>query len=149
VSTDESAVLRLNSVPSGPDPQVPAAPVWLSIPSSVLKSGDSLPAGTRMFAESMQRAENVMLSFNPEGRGLAARLNVRCHNQQDASELANQLTRTTTLLRETMEREHQKPNPADLSGVLASGVFRSQGQRVTGYWPIDPAFVQNVLGKAP
>ena len=146
VSPDESAALRLNNAVSGSDPQVPAAPVWLSIPTSMLKSGDSLPAGTRMFASGMERAETVTLAFAPEGQGLAARLEVRCRDDRDAADLASQLTRTTNLLRETMERERQKPTPADLSGVLTSGVFRNDGRRVLGYWPIERAFVQNVLG---
>ena len=146
VSPDESAALRLQNAVSGPDPQVPAAPVWLSIPASVLKSSDSLPAGTRLFARSMEQAETVTLAFAPEGHGLAARLDVRCRDERAAADLASQLTRTTGLLRETMEREHQKPNPADLSGVLTAGTFRNEGRRVLGLWPIEPAFVQNVLG---
>jgi hypothetical protein len=146
VSPDELAALRLENAASGPDPQVPAAPVWLSIPTSVLKSSDSLPAGTRNFARSLEQAETVTLAFAPEGHGLAARLDVRCRDDRDAADLASQLTRTTSLLREMMEREHRKPNPADLSGVLTSGAFRNEGRRVLGYWPIQPAFVQNVLG---
>jgi len=146
VSPDDSAALRLQSAVSGPDPQVPAAPVWLSIPTSVLKSSDSLPEGTRMFASGMERAETVTLAFAPEGHGLAARLDVRCRDDRDAADLAAQLTRTTSLLREMMEREHRKPDPADLSGVLTSGAFRNEGRRVLGYWPIEPVFVQNVLG---
>jgi hypothetical protein len=146
VSPDESAALRLQDAVSGPDPQVPAAPVWLSIPTSVLKSSDSLPAGTRVFARSLEQAETVTLAFAPEGHGLAARLDVRCRDERDAADLASQLTRTTSLLLEMMEREHQKPNPADLSGVLTSGAFRNEGRRVLGYWPIAPVFVQNVLG---
>ena len=146
VSPDESAALRLESAASGPDPQVPAAPVWLSIPTSVLKSGDSLPAGTRVFASGMERAETVTLAFAPEGHGLAARLDVRCREERDAADLASQLTRTTSLLREMMEREHRRPDPADLSGVLTAGAFRNEGRRVLGYWPIERAFVQNVLG---
>src|SRR5208337_707876 len=107
-STDESAALRLESAVSGPDPQVPAAPVWLSIPTSVLKSGDSLPAGTRMFASGMERAETVTLAFAPEGHGLAARLDVRCRDERDAADLAAQLTHTSALLREIMERERRQ-----------------------------------------
>ena len=146
VSTDDWAALRLNSAASGPEPEVPDAPVWLSIPTSVLRSGDSLPAGTRIFARGMERAETVTLAFAPEGQGLAARLDVRCRDERDAADLASQLTGTTKLLRETMERERQKPNPADLSGVLASGAFRNEGRRVLGYWPIERVFVQSVLG---
>jgi len=146
VSPDGSAALRMQDAVSGPDPQVPAAPVWLSIPTSVLKSGDSLPAGTRVFASGMERAETVTLAFAPEGHGLAARLDVRCRDERDAADLASQLTHTTSLLREAMAGEHRKPNPADLSGVLTAGAFRNEGRRVLGYWPIERAFVQNVLG---
>jgi len=146
VSPDESAALRLESAVSGPDTQLPDAPVWLSIPTSVLKSGAGLPAGTRVFARGMERAETVTLAFAPEGQGLAARLDVRCRDERDAADLASQLTSTTNLLRETMQRERQKPNPAALSGVLTSGAFRNEGRRVLGYWPIERAFVENVLG---
>lgn len=146
VSTDESAAERLDSPGSGPDPQVPDAPVWLSIPPSILRSGDSLPEGTRMFARSLERADSVTLALAPEGSRLAARLNVLCRSDQDASEVASQLNRITALLKELIQREHQTPNPADLSGVLTSGSFRAEGRKVLGYWPIERKFVENMLG---
>jgi len=71
---------------------------------------------------------------------------VRCRNSQDADDLVMQLTRTTAMLRQMIEREHHTPNPADLSGVLTSGSFRSEGLRVFGYWPIERRFVENMLG---
>ena len=45
--------------------------------------------------------------------------------------LAAELNKTTGLLRDMIEREHQKPNPADLSGFLTSGAFQSSGARVS------------------
>jgi hypothetical protein len=146
VSEDDSAALRMQDVASGPEPEVPNAPVWMAIPGAVLKSGEGLPAGTRPFARSMESAESVVLSFVPEGKRLAAKLNVRCRNSQEAAELVTELSRVTTLLREMIEREQHRPNPADLSGVLTSGSFRAEGARVFGYWPIERAFVENMLG---
>jgi len=148
VSTDEFAAQRLATPGTGPDPEVPHAPLWLSIPPSVLKSGENLPEGTRMFAHSIDRADSVSLEFAPEGNRLAARLIVLCRNDQDAAEVATQLGRITALLREMIRREHQTPNPADLSGVLTSGSFRSQGHRAYGYWPIERKFIENMLGGA-
>lgn len=145
VSPDESAALRLYEVAPGPDPEVPHAPMWLSIPTSALKSGDDLPTSTRMFAGNMERAETVILTLVPEGQRFAAKLDVRCRNEQDAAEMASQLTRTTSVLRDKIEQEHQKPDPAGLSGVLTSGAFRGEGRRVFGYWPIQRAFVVNML----
>lgn len=147
VSDDDSAALRMGSSSSGSDAEVPVAPVWVSIPSSALRSGDSLPAETRMFARNMGRAESVILSFVPEGSRFAAKLSVRCRNSQEAGELASQLARTTTLLQQMFEREHRAPNPADLTGVLTSGTFRSEDVHVLGHWPIERAFIGNLLAE--
>jgi hypothetical protein len=145
VSPEESAVLRLQSV-GPPVPETPQAAVWLSIPPSALQAHDGLPSGTRMFARSIEAAQNAILMFQPEGQRLAARLDVRCRNEQDAAQASAALSNATNALREAIAREHQKPNPADFSGVLTSGAFRSEGRRVYGYWPIERAFVSNVLG---
>jgi hypothetical protein len=145
VSPDNSAALRLQSV-GAPVPDTPRAAVWLSIPPSALKARDDLPGGTRMFARSIEAAQNATLTLAPEGPRLAARLDVRCRNEQDAAAAAAALTSATSTLREAIEREHQKPNPADFSGVLTAGAFRSDGRRVYGFWPIERAFISNVLG---
>jgi len=148
VSNDDSAALRMSREAGGPDPEVPRAPVWVSIPSAVLQSGDSLPAETRMFARSLGRADTVVLYFVPEANRYAAKLSVRCRGSREAAELASELGRTTALLRQSFEREHRVPNPADLTGVLTAGSFRSDGNRVFGYWPIARTFVDNLLGAA-
>jgi hypothetical protein len=145
VSEDESAALRMQNAASGPESEIPNAPVWLSIPSSILKSAENLPAGARPFARSMEGARSVFLSFAPDGRRLAARLEVRCENSQQAADLVSELSRTTTLLRQMIEKEHHSLNATNLSGVLTSGSFRNEGSRVLGYWPIERAFVQNLL----
>jgi hypothetical protein len=99
-----------------------------------------------MFARSLERAQAVTLAVVPEGDRFAAKLNVRCADAAAATALAADLNKTTGLLREMIEREHQKPNPADLSGFLTSGAFRSEAARVAGYWPITRALIQNLLG---
>jgi len=146
VSPDGSAALRLATPAPGPLPMVPASPVWLSIPIGVLRSGDNLPAGTRMFAHSLSDAESVTLAFAPEGRRLAAKLDVLCRDEIDAADAALELNRVTAVLRQMIARENQTPNPADLSGVLAGGSFRSGGKRVYGYWPIERIFLENLFG---
>jgi len=146
VSDDDVAALRMNDVDARPDAEIPNAPLWLSIPPSVVKSGQSLPPGTQMFARSLERAQAVTLAIVQEGDHFVAKLNVRCASVTDATALAADLTRTTGLLREMIEREHQKANPADLSGFLTSGAFRSEGARVSGYWRIARALIENLLG---
>ncbi len=147
VSQDDSAALRMTTPAEAPDSEMPGTPVWLSIPPSALKPGSSLPEGTSMFARGMEQAQSVLLTFAPEGSRLAARLEVHCRNEQDAADLSARLAKATGLLRQMIEQEHQTPNPADLSGVLTAGVFRTEGVRVRGYWPIARAFIENALGK--
>lgn len=146
VGQDESAALRMNTVDSRPGPEIPNAPVWLAIPPSVVRSGQSLPPGTQMFARSLERAQAVTLSLVPEGTRFAAKLDVRCANAIDATALAAELNKTTSLLRELIQREHQTPNPSDLSGFLTSGTFRGEETRVRGYWPVERSLLENLLG---
>jgi hypothetical protein len=145
VSTDDIAAKRMTGIAPGANAALPVAPIWLRIPGSVLKSGENLPAGTRMFARTVDQAEFVTLVFVPEGDRLAAKLDVLCRDDADATAMAGELTRATGLLRELIEREHQKPNPGDFSGVLTSGTFRGEGRRVVGHWPIERSFVENLL----
>ena len=71
---------------------------------------------------------------------------MRCASEADAAALAAELTKTTGLLRELIVREHQTPNPADLSGFLTSGSFQRRQRAVHGYWPIERALIDNLLG---
>lgn len=145
IATDDGAVNRLTGWVSGPDPEVPDGPVWLSIPASILKS-EELPEGTVSFARSIADADRVTLAFVPEGNRLAAKLNVLCRNEENAAKMAQDLTRTTEILRSMIAHAHAKPNPADIAGVLSAGSFQSKGRRVLGYWPIEPIFIETTLG---
>ena len=146
VSTDEWAARTLQGEAPGPNDELPDAPVWIRVPGSALRSGAGLPDGTRMFAHSIEQADFAMLTLAPDGQRLAAKLDVRCNDPRAAAEIAGELSHVTSLLREMIAREHQTPNPADFSGVLTSGNFWSQGDRVYGKWPIERSFIENLLG---
>jgi hypothetical protein len=146
ISPDDSAAVRLQQSVEASMLEIPDAPVWFSIPPEILRSGD-LPPGAQPFARSLENAESVVLSLAPEGKQVAARMNVRCRTNQDATQLTSELSKATALLRAVIEREHRTPNPADLSGVLASGAFLSADARVMGYWRIDQAFFENLLSE--
>lgn len=145
-SPDDYAALRLRTPRPGPDPPVPNAPVWLAFPGSLLKSDKNLPDGARPFARSMTNALSVTISFVPDGSHLAAHLDVQSKNDTDAAAVASQLTEATRLFQSKLAQQSPQPNPADLSGVLAAGVFHAEGTHVTGVWPISRAFIQSLLG---
>jgi len=142
---DDWAVHRIERSGSGPDPQTPDAPFWVRMPGSVLRSTSDFPSGTRMFAHSVEQADAVTLTLAPSGQRLEARLDVACRDERDAASIAADLTHVTELLRDMIAREHQKPKPDDLSGVLTSGTFHADGRRVVGWWPIEQAFLQNLF----
>jgi hypothetical protein len=146
VSSDESAATELETAAARRRTlAVPDAPLWISLPPNWLRNGGSLPEGTRMFARSMQDAEDINLALVPQGNRFEARLEVDCRTGQQAAAVAAELERITALLREMIAREKQTPNPRDLSGVLTSGRFRHAGARAFGAWPIERSFVEGLL----
>lgn len=147
VSPDDSAVTELESTAARRRGlEMPDAPLWISIPPAVLKSGSDLPEGTRMFARSMDDADDISIAVAPTPGRFEARLNVQCRSEQQAAALAAQLERITGVLREMIAREHQRPNPRDLSGVLTSGTFNHRGTKVSGRWLLEHGFVEGLLG---
>ena len=144
VSPNDNAVHRLTDQPGGPDIEMPKEPIWLSIPGPVLRSGRNLPAGTRSFTRSIEHADRVVLTLNAEDGRYAAKMEIQCTTEGEATEVAGQLRQATATLRDLIARENLKPNPADLSGVLASGEFRTEGVRAIGRWWIEDSFLDNV-----
>ena len=148
VSTDSFAAARLEDPRSQAVQPLdrPGDPVWLSIPAESLKTTDQLPPGTRLFATALASADKIWLSLGPQEQQFEARLAVTCRSSADAVALAGQLQHATSLLRDAIARENQKPKPTDLSGVLTAGVFEQAGPRVVGRWPLPPVFLESLAG---
>jgi hypothetical protein len=146
VSTDQYAVTVLGAPRPGPNPQMPEGLVWLRFPGSLPATAPALPDGMRPFARIVANSPMVTLSFVPDGSRLSAKLEIECRSAMEAADLVTQFTSVTELARSLFAREHQAPNPADFSGVITAGSFRSEGARLLGTWPIERAFVQNLLG---
>ena len=146
VSTEAYAVTDLATPRPGPYPPMPEGLVWLRFPGSLPKSAASLPPGTGSLARIIENAPSVTILFVPEGDRLAAKLEIHCRNEQEAADLASQLTASTQLARSLIEREHMTPNTADFSSFITSGTFHNEGAELRGHWPIERAFVQNLLG---
>jgi hypothetical protein len=148
VSADDFAATRMNEPPkTARRLTILKQPVWLSLPGATLKKSSEFPTGTQLFAKAMEDAESATISLAPQGKAIEAQLVVVCHNAKEASILAAQLQRVTEVLRQIIEKEKQKPNPADLAGILTAGVFHQEDARVLGHWPIERAFLDNLAGK--
>ncbi len=146
VSPDDMAAYQVVRNASRVNPFAPAEPVWMLVPSAVLKRSESLPSGMRAFAIALENAERIVFSVGAEGDHLQVGMNVTCSNPEAASALLVQLEGTTNTLRKWLAREHQRANADDLSGVLTAGSFRREDRRVLGQWPLQRAFVDSLAG---
>lgn len=126
--------------------ELPATPVWMTVPGDVLRDYNTAPEGTRVFLRALSTAQNVLLTLGSAGDRFEAGMNVTCKNAEDAAILRAQLEGVTGELRKMIAREKQTPNPGDLSGVLTSGSFQRDQQHVIGKWPIERSFLYSLSG---
>ena len=146
VSTDQYAVVDLAVPRPAPYPAMPQGLVWLRFPGSLPKSVGNLPDGAASFARIIENSPTVTISFVPDGGRLSAKLEILCRSPQEAIDLASQFAAVTEMARSLFAREHKTPSAGDFSGIVTSGVFRTEGSRLLGAWPIERTFVQNLLG---
>jgi hypothetical protein len=140
-SANKSAVYDI--VPKKPSQNLAALtePIWISVPAAALRDS-KIPSGTRMFTSPLEAAENITLTVGPRAQNLEMDLDVTCVSTSAASDLLVKLEGATNTLRQFIEREHQKPNPRDLSGLLSAGTFRREDRRVLGSWPLRKELVE-------
>ncbi len=149
VSRDSQAVSRLQDESADRRPiEIPAQPVWMSIPPAVIRDRAALPEGTRMFTRGLENAADILLTIGPKGQDFELGLRVGCRSEQEAGALTEDFGRTTSTLRRMISRENQQPNPRDLSGVLTAGRFRQAGKQMIGTWPIQRIFLRELLRNA-
>ncbi|MGC4054168.1 MAG: hypothetical protein QM757_34210 [Paludibaculum sp.] len=147
VAQDPLAVALLNSSPKRVSRTLPSSPIWLEVPGSQLHGGPGLPPGLSALLSSLDGADRALLTAGIDGIGFALELNATCPEPLKAKEIAGRLTQMTEMFRKLLARENQTPNPADLSGLLASGEFAADGTAVKGKWPLSKVLLNSMLGK--
>ena len=128
VGPDDSAAIDLETAAARRRAlEMPDAPVWISIPPAMLKSGSDLPPGTRMFAHTMEDADDVSIAMAPAGSRFEARLNVHAAPASRPRRWRRNSRRITGMLRDMIAREHQTPNPSGSQRRADFGQFQSSG----------------------
>jgi hypothetical protein len=149
ISPDDFAAYQIASASKKLALAPPHEPVWALIPAGVLGKMDSLPAAAKAYVPALQGAEQIILSIGADpANQLQLGVQVSCKDAAAASALLAQFEGTTNALRQGLSKDHQKPDPADLSGVLVAGTFRRSDRQVYGAWPIPRAFVDAITGGA-
>ncbi len=139
LSADPAAANLLVPTSQAHRKPIPTDPVWLKPAHSLLSDPASLPLPARILAISLQFADEVTLSLGPSSSTSAPfelKLIARYPNPAMADTTRSQLEIDTKMLKLELAREHQQPNPADLTGLLVSGTFQVVKNEVFGAWPI-------------
>jgi hypothetical protein len=147
ISSDDLGAYSVARRPGKLALDTPKQPIWILVPAVALRDPDVLPAGTKPYASALQNADQIVFTVGPNSDHLELSLQVTCHDDAGASKLLADLQNTTDTLRKWIAREHQQPNPADLSGLLVGGTFRRDDRRVYGRWPITRAFVDSLTAQ--
>ncbi len=147
VAQDPLAVALINPAPRSVSRTLPESPVWLEVPGSQLHGGPGLPPGLSALLSSLDGADRALLTAGVDGIGFALEMKATCPEPAKAKEIAGRLTQMTEMFRKLLARENQKPNPADLSGLLAGGEFAADGLTVRGKWPLSKILLTSMLGK--
>jgi hypothetical protein len=148
ISSDDSAAYSIARRPGKLALVPPNEPLWMLVPALALKDTDALPAGAKPYASALRNAEQILFTVGPDSGNLQVSLQVTCRDVVTAAKLLVDFQNATDTLRASIAREHQQPNPADLSGVLVAGKFHRDDQRVYGEWPIPRALVDSLTGEA-
>ncbi len=148
VGPDDLAASRLSRPGTPVSAELPSAPVWFSVPDSILRQPGAVPPGVRMMLSAMRGAERVVITMSPAVAGIEARLEINCRTQDEARILASQLRSTTAGLKEAMFKDTgpaaQEIRNDDLARMLASGLFEQSGTRVTGHWPVSKTLIDSL-----
>ncbi|HEX4592719.1 MAG TPA: hypothetical protein VH157_00520 [Bryobacteraceae bacterium] len=148
ISTDDFAAYSVNRKSGKAVLATPDQPLWMLVPAAALKDTDALPAGTKPYASALRNAEQIVFTVGPDSGHLQLSLQVTCRDEAAASKMLVDFQNTTDTLRKWIEREHQQPNPADLSGLLVAGTFRRDDRRVYGQWPVARALVDSLAAES-
>jgi hypothetical protein len=143
VGSDDLAASRLTKEGLPVSTHLPDAPVWLSVPGTVLRSQDGVPPGIRMMLSALKNADRVTLTVSAGGAGVEAHLETNCRTPDDARVLTSELRSTTALLKDA-DPNDQAIRDDDLVKTLAAGVFEQAGQRVTGRWPVSKGLIASL-----
>jgi hypothetical protein len=126
--------------------EVPTQPIWAIIPGSSLQSRENVPTGTKLFAKALENTDRVVLTLGPEQDRFQIDMDAICKTESDAVVLRSTLESVTQLLQKLINRESQKPNPGDLSGILVQGSFTRVDRHVMGKWPVPREFMDSLAG---
>jgi hypothetical protein len=144
--SDEWAALHLSENDQGPPAAAPAsAPVWFWFSKRALTE-ESLPDRLRELLAPVAGSERVTIALEPDGGRLVLHATVVAASADAARRIEQHLSAIGSKLRQEMMTARTPVDSSTLSGVLVSGKVEVAGDQVDGRWPVERAFLENLIG---
>ena len=144
VSRDSWAAYQISHKPAHLPIVPPRQPVWAVLTGPALKNLAGLPSGTKAFVTALSSANELVFAVGEKDDQLELSANVKCQTKDQAAVLLSELQSATSTLRDWLTREHQQPNPNDMSGILTGGTFHRDDRQVFGSWPVRRSFIESM-----
>jgi hypothetical protein len=143
VSTDDLAANRLTKPGSPITAPLPSAPVWMIIPGTALHDSAAVPPGLRLMLSALTNADRLVVTVQPSGNNLDAKMEATCRSKDDAHVLASQLRSVTAKLKDA-QQQNKDAQGDELVQVLAGGQFDDRGALVDGTWPFSKSLIASL-----
>jgi hypothetical protein len=143
VSTDDLAANRLTKAGNTVTATLPTAPVWMIIPGTALHDSAAVPPGLRLMLSALTNADRLVVTLEPSGDNLDAKMEATCRSKDEAHVLASQLRSVTAKLKEALQQNKDVQGDA-LVQVLTGGTFDDRGAMVDGTWPFSKSLIASL-----
>jgi hypothetical protein len=143
VSTDDLAANRLTKPGNPITATLPSAPVWMIIPGTALHDSAAVPPGLRLMLSALTNADRLVVTVEPSGNNLDAKMEATCRSKDEAHVLASQLRSVTAKLKEALQ-QNKDAQGDELVKVLVGGQFDDRGLLVDGTWPFSKSLIASL-----
>ncbi len=141
VSTEGEAVRQIHARNARPG-DTPTGAVWVKTSAQAITASGLLPEPARPLLASVAGTRPIVFTLSARGAGLVLEAQLDCQDPPAATQLEAQLeTSTATLRTELAQQNGAAANTPSVGGLLASGTFHCERNRVTGEWPLPAQFL--------
>ncbi|HEX4168439.1 MAG TPA: hypothetical protein VHZ55_23500 [Bryobacteraceae bacterium] len=143
ISSDSDAAAAMQQ--SAAEAMPSTAPVWMKPSHALLTNPTQLPLALRIFAISLESSDSLLVSLRQSEQkedAFSIEVDSVFGNQPTAETARKQLEIDTGLVKQELAREHKPADPADLTGLLTSGVFQVEQRHMIGTWRVRRELLQ-------
>jgi hypothetical protein len=146
VSRDTFVATQLTGTQRSVPFEIPGEPVWVYLPSSMLRPSTEMPYIMSRFLSTLEGAQSATIAIGGTTAEFEMRLRAPFAGSTSATKAVSRLMEATQSLKEELSKENKTPLPAELAGVLTSGTFEVKDSTAIGRWPLSRQFIESLAG---